>query len=257
MTQSKPILFIGHGNPMNAIEQNEFSDTWQALGSSLPRPESILCISAHWETDGIALTAMPNPKTIHDFGGFPKALYEVQYPAPGNPNLALEIIYTITKYKITADYSWGLDHGCWSILHRMFPKADIPVVQLSINVNKPASYHFTLAKELAFLRQRGVMIIGSGNIVHNLRKIEWGNPNGSAWAETANQKLKEFILADDNNSLFDYQNQGLEIQQAIPTPEHYLPLLYILALKNPNETISFFNDKLVMGSLSMTSLIIS
>jgi 4,5-DOPA dioxygenase extradiol len=257
-TQSiMPVLFMGHGNPMNAIEKNEFSDKWSSLGETLPKPTSIICISAHWETNGTAVTAMPQPKTIHDFGGFPKALYEVQYPAPGDMELANKIIRNVSKVKISADLNWGLDHGCWSVIRSMYPLADIPIVQLSLDRNQPASYHYQLAKELQFLREKGVLIIGSGNIVHNLRQVEWQNKGGAEWAQTANDTLKKLILNDEHNALIDYQKLGKEVQMAIPTPEHYLPLLYILALKQKEEAITLFNDSLVMGSLSMTSLMIA
>ncbi len=251
-----PVLFIGHGNPMNAIEKNEFSDKWFSLTQSLPKPKSVVCISAHWETRGTAVTAMPNPKTIHDFGGFPQALFDVQYPAPGNPELAEEIIRKITKIKVSADMNWGLDHGCWSILCRMFPQADIPVVQLSLAMDKPPAYHYDLAKELTFLRDEGILFVASGNIVHNLRRVEWQNEGGAEWAITANEKIKELIRANNYQSLIDYPTLGNEVQLAIPTAEHYLPLLYSLAFKQADEEISFFNDKIVMGSLAMTSVMI-
>jgi 4,5-DOPA dioxygenase extradiol len=252
--QRMPVLFIGHGNPMNAIERNEFSDSWQALGETLSKPKAILCISAHWETFGTAVTAMEHPKTIHDFSGFPQELFNVQYPSPGDPALADELINTITKFQVKPDNSWGLDHGCWSILCRMYPLADIPVAQLSLDRNQPTSRHYELGRELYFLREKGVLIIGSGNMVHNLRRIEWENENGADWAEIANHKLKELIKINDHEALMNYKTLGNEVQHAIPTPEHFLPLLYILALKQNEEKISFFNDQIVMGSLAMTSL---
>jgi len=251
-----PALFIGHGSPMNAIEKNEFSDMWALLGKTLPKPKSILCISAHWESNSTEVTSMPNPKTIHDFGGFPKELYEVQYPAPGNPELAIEVVRMLTKFEITSDQSWGLDHGCWSVLKSMYPKADIPIVQLSLDRDKSPSEHYELAKELAFLRENKVLIIGSGNIVHNLGLIDWENAGGAEWAIIANTIIKDRILAEDHHSLINYSEMGSEMRLAIPTREHYLPLLYIMALKQKDETLSFFNDKLVMGSLSMTSVMI-
>ena len=251
-----PVLFIGHGNPMNAIEKNEFSDTWETLGKTLPNPKSIVCISAHWETYGTQVTATPIQRTIHDFGGFPQQLFDVEYPAPGNPALAEEIIRTVKKYTVTPATDWGLDHGCWSVLCRMYPEADIPVVQISLAVNQPASFHYEFAKELSFLRDEGILIIGSGNIVHNLRRVEWHNAGGSEWAETANETIKELVRKGDFGSLIDYPQLGKEVQQAIPTAEHYLPLLYVLALKQEGEEVSVFNDKLVLGSLGMTSIII-
>jgi len=252
-----PVLFVGHGSPMNAIEKNEFSDTWLKLAQSIPRPDSILCISAHWETNVTQVTAMAKPKTIHDFGGFPKELFDVEYPAPGNPELAEEIIRSVTKFNITADNNWGLDHGCWSVIRCMYPKADIPVVQLSLNCNGDNSFHYKLAKELLFLREKKVLIIGSGNMVHNLRMIDWDMEHGGAgWAVAANKILKGLIDHNEHEKLVDYQSLGKDVQLAVPTPEHYLPLLYALALKQSDETITYFNDKLVMGSLSMTSIMI-
>jgi len=255
-----PSLFLGHGSPMNAIEENEFVEEFRKISTKIPRPKAILCISAHWETKGTLVTAMDKPKTIHDFGGFPDELYEVQYPAPGGPELADEIINIIHKTKVEADYQWGLDHGTWSVVKHLYPKADIPVVQLSLNYNQNPQYHFDLAKELAPLRKKGILIIGSGNIVHNLRLVNWrslnAEENGYDWAFEANNKIKDFILNEDFSALINYTQQGKSFQMAIPTPEHFLPLLYILALKEKDETIRFFNDKIVAGSLSMTSLFI-
>ena len=252
-----PVLFIGHGSPMNAIEENEFVDGWREAEKSLPKPKAILCVSAHWETTGTSVTAMRKPETIHDFGGFPQELFEVQYPAPGSPELANEVRSIITKSEVGLDEKWGLDHGCWSVLRRMYPAADIPVIQLSLDYSKSAQYHYDLAGELLLLRKKGILIIGSGNIVHNLRLVDWNNMDtpgvGYDWAIEANEKMKKLILADDHKALIDYSSQGKAFNLAIPTPEHYLPLLYILALKQQDEMISFFNDKAVGGSLSMTS----
>lgn len=267
MTESKnntptfPVLFIGHGSPMNAIEDNEFTEGWKAIAASFPEPEAILCISAHWETDGTHVTAMGNPKTIYDFGGFPRELYEVRYPAPGNPALAGEVKSLISKTDIGLDDSWGLDHGCWSVLRRMYPAASIPVIQLSLNYRQPARFHYDLARELSPLRKKGILIIGSGNMVHNLRLVSWENLNipGFAfdWAAGASAKMKKFILSDDHASLINYHSQGKEFELAIPTPEHYLPLLYVLGLKDASDTVSLFNDRAVGGSLTMTSVKIS
>jgi 4,5-DOPA dioxygenase extradiol len=254
-----PVLFVGHGNPMNAIEDNEFSKAWNEIGKSIPIPKGILCISAHWETRGTQITAMMLPPTIHDFGGFPRQLYEVQYPAPGNPLLASEIKNQILHTDVSLDLSsWGLDHGTWSVLKHLFPKADIPVLQMSINQNKSPKEHYELSKELAFLRSKGILIIGSGNVVHNLRLVDWQNENAEhAWAIEANQSIKSFIETGNHNALIDFRNQGRAYDLAIPTAEHYIPLLYTLALQEPTDKISFFSDKLVMGSLSMTSVLIS
>jgi len=257
-TEKLPVLFIGHGSPMNAIEDNEFSEGWKEIGKSFPEPEAVLCISAHWETEGTHVTAMRQPETIHDFGGFPRELYEVQYPAPGNPALAKEAKSLIGLIDTGLDDSWGLDHGGWSVLRRMYPAANIPVIQLSLNRRQPAQFHYDLARELAPLRKKGVLIIGSGNMVHNLRLVSWENLNtpGFAfeWATVASAKMKKAILSDDHSSLISYRSQGREFELAIPTPEHYLPLLYVLGLKDEGDSITLFNDKAVGGSLTMTSV---
>ncbi|MGD0340489.1 MAG: 4,5-DOPA dioxygenase extradiol [Bacteroidales bacterium] len=258
ISEQMPVLFVGHGSPMNAIEDNEFVDGWREAGRSLPKPKAILCVSAHWETKGTFITAMKKPATIHDFGGFPQELFEVQYPAQGSPELAKKVKSLITKTEVGLDEKWGLDHGCWSVLKRMYPAADIPVIQLSLDYSKPAQYHYELAREILSLRNEGVLIIGSGNMVHNLRLVDWDsmeNPGvGYDWAIEANEKLKKLILADNYKPLIDYRSQGKAFDLAIPTPEHFLPLLYILALKQENDKVSFFNDKPVGGSLSMTSV---
>lgn len=257
-TGKMPVLFLGHGSPMNAIEENEFVASFRQLGKELIRPQAILCISAHWETRGTFVTAMPNPPTIHDFGGFPKALFDVQYPAPGSPELAKETQRIVHTAEVGLDERWGFDHGAWVVAKHLYPKADIPMIQMSIDYSKPAQYHYDLAKELTILRQKGVLIIGSGNMVHNLRMIAWNRLNddsyGYDWAIEANEKMKHFILNNDHQSLINFRNQGKAFDLAIPTPEHYLPLLYALALKEENETVSLFNDKPIGGSLSMTSL---
>ncbi|MEO6047059.1 MAG: 4,5-DOPA dioxygenase extradiol [Candidatus Kapaibacterium sp.] len=250
-----PALFVGHGSPMNAIEENEFSRAWRELGKTLPRPEAIFCISAHWETNGTFVTAMEQPKTIHDFGGFPRALFDVHYPAPGDPRLAEETRRISHHADIQPDHAWGLDHGCWSVLENIYPDADIPVVQLSLDRTKPAAWHYEMAKDLAALRKRGVLILGSGNMVHNLRVIDWRNPNGGYdWAEETSAKMKELIEAGDHATLANYGLIGAGAKLAIPTPEHYLPLLYVLALQENNERATIFSDELVMGSIAMTSV---
>jgi len=243
---------------MNAIEENEFVQGWRDLGKSLPHPKAILCVSAHWETRGTYVTAMSNPKTIHDFGGFPKALYEVEYPAPGSPELANETKHSITKTTVGLDEKWGLDHGAWSVIRRMYPEADVPVIEMSLDYGLSPQSHFELAKELSALRNKGVLIIGSGNMVHNLRLVAWDKMNepeyGFDWAIQANDKFKQLIQSGNHKELIHYTSLGREAQLAVPTPDHYLPLLYALALKEENEAVSFFNDKPVMGSLTMTSL---
>ncbi len=257
-TERMPVLFLGHGSPMNAIEENEFVQEWREIGKTLPKPNAVLCVSAHWETKGTFVTAMEKPKTIHDFGGFSKELYEVQYPVPGSPELAKEAKSIINKTEIGLDDKWGLDHGAWSVIKHLYPDADVPVIQLSLDYQRSPEYHYELAKELAPLRNKGVLIIGSGNMVHNLRMVDWKRLNevnySYDWASEASEKMKKFILCGDHKKLINYQSQGKEFNLAIPTPEHYLPLLYALALKQENEMISLFNDKAVGGSLTMTSV---
>jgi 4,5-DOPA dioxygenase extradiol len=257
-TPKMPVLFVGHGSPMNAIEENEFVEGWRNIGKTIPRPKAILCVSAHWETKGTFVTAVPRPQTIHDFGGFPKALYDVQYPAPGSPELARETKRTITKTVVGLDEKWGLDHGAWSVIRRIYPEADVPVIEMSMDYSQGPQYHYELGKQLAALRNKGVLIIGSGNMVHNLRMVAWDKMNepeyGFDWAIQANDKFKTLIESGDFKSLIDYANLGREVQLAVPTPDHYLPLLYTLALKEKDEPVSFFNDKPVMGSLTMTSV---
>jgi 4,5-DOPA dioxygenase extradiol len=254
-TDTFPVLFVGHGSPMNAIEQNEFTNGWQNVSRSLPKPSAILCISAHWETKGTFVTAMEKPSTIHDFGGFPQQLFDVQYPAPGSPELAAETQNLIEKTAVGLDNSWGLDHGAWSVIKHFFPEADVPVIQLSLDYRQDAQYHYDLGKQLAALRNKGILIVGSGNMVHNLRMIDWQKPDaGFDWAQEANSTFKKLISSNDHQQLINYKKLGREIELSVPSPEHYLPLLYTLALKTDKEEVSFFNDKSVMGSISMTSV---
>lgn len=256
-TERMPVLFLGHGSPMNAIEENEFVTGFRTIGKELQKPKAILCISAHWETKGTYVTAMDQPRTIHDFGGFPQALFNVKYPAPGSPELARETQSIVKKTEIGLDDKWGLDHGAWSVIKHLYPNADVPVIQMSLDYGKPASYHFELACELAALRDKGVLIVGSGNMVHNLGMVAWdklkGAPYAYDWAIEANEKMKSFVMNENFQSLIDYHQQGKAFQLAIPTPEHYLPLIYTLALKNKNDETMLFNDQPVGGSLSMTS----
>lgn len=253
-----PVLFIGHGSPMNGIEDNVFSKTWSKLGAEIPMPKAVLVVSAHWLTNGTHITAMESPKTIHDFGGFPQALFEVQYPAPGSPELAVETSKLITSTSVGLDHDWGLDHGTWTVVRHMYPNADIPVLQLSIDYSKPPQYHYDLAKELASLRKKGVLIIGSGNMVHNLRMVAWDKLNepeyGYDWAHEINQVFKDKIVKGDVQSLIQYERLGSAAKLAIPTPDHYYPLLYTLGLQDKTDDIQFFNDKAVGGSLTMTSV---
>lgn len=257
-TESMPVLFLGHGSPMNAIEENEFVQGFRETGKTIPKPSAILCISAHWETRGTFITAMEKPRTIHDFGGFPQALFEVQYPAPGDPLLARATQSLITKTRVGLDETWGLDHGAWSVIKHLYPAADVPVIEMSIDHYQTPLYHYELAKELAALRRKGVLIIGSGNMVHNLRMVAWDKLNvdayGYDWAIEASEKMKQYIRSGDHQSLIRFRSQGLAFDLAIPTAEHYMPLLYTLALQEKDEQVSFFNDKPVGGSLTMTSV---
>jgi 4,5-DOPA dioxygenase extradiol len=257
-TDKMPVLFLGHGSPMNAIEENEFVSGFRKVGNEMPKPQAILVVSAHWETRGTYVTAMDKPATIHDFGGFPKALFDVQYPAPGSPELANETRNIIQKTEVGLDYQWGLDHGAWSVVKHLYPNADVPVIQMSLDYTHAPQYHYELAKELAALRKKGVLIIGSGNMVHNLRMVAWDKLNTTDyaydWAAEASMKMKKFIQSDNHQELINYASQGRAFQLAIPSPEHYLPLLYTLALKTEDEQISLFNDKAVAGSLTMTSV---
>ena len=252
-----PLLFVGHGSPMNAIEDNEFSQRWLAMGNEILQPKAVLCISAHWLTKGTHVTAMEHPETIHDFGGFPKALFDVQYPAPGNPALAGEVKELIKSTDVGLNHDWGLDHGTWSVVKQMYPDAKIPVLQLSIDYAKPAQYHFDLAKELAALRKKGVLIIGSGNMVHNLGMIAFDKFNepdyGFDWAHEMNAVFKKNISERNYQPLINYESLGAAAKLAIPTPDHYYPMIYSLGLIEKGDDVSFFNDKAVAGSLTMTS----
>lgn len=257
-TSKMPVLFLGHGSPMNAIEENEFVEGFRNIGKSIPKPNAILCVSAHWETRGTFVTAMEQPKTIHDFGGFPKALFDVQYPAPGSPELANQTKSLITITHVELDYKWGLDHGAWSVIKHLYPEADVPVIQMSLDYYQTPQYHYDLMKELTSLRKMGVLIIGSGNMVHNLGLVDWENFNTDNyafdWALEASEKMKKYILNGDHKKLINYHCHGKAFELAIPTPEHYLPLLYVMALQEENEEVRLFNDKAVAGSLTMTSV---
>lgn len=256
-SKKMPVLFVGHGSPMNGIEDNEFSLYWRKLATEIGKPKAVLCISAHWLTSGTHITAMDHPKTIHDFGGFPKALFDVQYPAPGDLALAKETSELITSTQVGLDHEWGLDHGTWSIVRHMYPDADFPVLQLSIDYGKSARYHYELAKQLQALREKGVLIIGSGNMVHNLGMVAWDRLNesyGFDWALEINDLFKKKIEENDHRALIQYENLHSAAKLAIPTPDHYLPLIYTLGLKNEKDAIRFFNDKPMAGSLTMTSV---
>ncbi len=257
-TDKMPVLFLGHGSPMNAIEENQFVAGFRNLAKTLPQPNAILCVSAHWFTKGTKVTAMEMPRTIHDFGGFPRELFAVQYPANGSPELAMETSKLLLPTEVELDHEWGLDHGAWSVIKHLYPEANVPVIQLSIDYSKPAQYHFELAQKLSSLRHKGILIVGSGNIVHNLRLVDFYNMDkdnyGYDWAVEARATVNDYLLDGNFQALIDYDKQGKALQLAIPTPEHYLPLIYTLGLKEKQEEFSLFNDKLLAGSLSMTSV---
>jgi 4,5-DOPA dioxygenase extradiol len=254
-SDTMPALFIGHGSPMNAIEQNEYNRSWAELGTKLPKPKAILTISAHWLTQSTSVTAMERPKTIHDFGGFPQALFDQQYPAPGAQDFAELTKKLVTKTTVQGDFDWGLDHGTWSFLLPMYPQADIPVYQLSLDYYKPMKYHYELARQLQELRKKGVLIVGSGNIVHNLRMLNFsGKPYD--WATEFDEKIKTFLVDQNHQGIIDYDKIGAAAKLAVPTHDHYLPLIYSIAQQEKNEQTLFFNEKTDMGSVSMRSFVI-
>ena len=255
MTTPMPVLFLGHGSPMNAIEDNEFRRSWQALGKKLRKPKAILCISAHWETRGVYVTGSERPETIHDFNGFPRALFDVQYRAPGSPDLAHRVIELLDTVRVHSDPNRGLDHGARAVLQPMFPDADIPIVQLSLSVLQPGAWHYDLAKLLAPLRDEGVLIVGIGNIVHNLRFFKFNDPTPCDWAVRFDEDVAEHIATGHHDGLLGYETLGTDALLAIPTPEHYLPLLYILALQRDDDPVEFFNEQ-VNSSISMRSVVI-
>lgn len=257
-TLPMPVMFLGHGSPMNAIQDNEFTREWNRIAASLDTPPTaILCISAHWLTPGVTqVTAMQQPKTIHDFGGFPQALFDMQYLAEGNQALVEETVHAIQSVHVHHDHEWGLDHGTWAVLCHVFPEANIPVVQLSIDYSQPAQYHYELAKQLSGLRRKGVLIVASGNLVHNLRRIERTKMNvnyGFDWALDADSCMQKFLLEHQHQALIDWDQQGTAFQLAIPTPDHYYPMLYALALQEEKDQLSIFNAQAIGGSLTMTS----
>lgn len=252
-----PALFLGHGSPMNVLEENRYTEAWRKAGQILPRPRAILVISAHWYTRGTAVTAMENPRTIHDFGGFPQALFDTHYRAPGSPALAQQIAEILMPVPVQLDMDWGFDHGSWGVLNKMYPDADIPVVQLSIDATQPAAWHFELGRKLAVLREQGVMIIASGNVVHNLRRVRWGGDNDIyPWATNFNQFVRENLAFQgeaDTHPLVNFmQHEGAALSN--PTPEHYLPLLYILGTRQADEAISIPVDGIELGAISMLSV---
>jgi len=250
-----PVLFVGHGNPMNAILENDITRNWGEMSRGL-NPKAILCISAHWQTRGTFVTAMEKPRTIHDFYGFPPALFETQYPAPGSPAAAKEAIDLVRDFTVKEDHEWGLDHGTWSVLIKMFPKADVPVFQMSLDYGLDFGSHYELAKQMVDLRKKGVMIVGSGNLVHNLQLAKWGEGDPYDWAVEFDQKVKNLIDRDDHGPLIEYQKLGQEAKLSVPTAEHYLPMLYSLGLKSQQDQITYFNETTVMGSISMRSFVL-
>jgi 4,5-DOPA dioxygenase extradiol len=250
-----PAIFFGHGNPMNAIQTNAYTEAWSEIGRSIPRPKAILCVSAHWYIPGVAVTAMERPRTIHDFGGFPRELFEVQYPVPGSPELATRVNELLGGGTLDTNH-WGLDHGTWSVLIHVFPDADIPVVQLSINETEPAAFHYDLAKKLAPLRDEGILVISSGNLVHNLHTYAWGQHGVEPfdWAMRFDETARELISNDDHQPLINYESLGRDAMLSAPTPDHYLPLLYVLALKRDEDKVHFPVSGFDGGSISMTSV---
>lgn len=257
-SEKMPVLFLGHGSPMNAIEENEFVSGFRNVAKTLPKPNAILCVSAHWFTRGTKVTAMQMPATIHDFGAFPKELFAVQYPAIGSPELAKMTEEILKPIQVELDDKWGLDHGAWCVIKHLYPDANIPVIQLSIDYTKPAAYHFALAQQLQSLRHKGVLIIGSGNIIHNLGLVDFAHMHkdnyGFDWAIESRAKINQWLLDGNFEPIINYDKQGRAIALAVPSPDHYLPLIYVLGLKEKSESLSLFNDKLLAGSLSMTSV---
>jgi 4,5-DOPA dioxygenase extradiol len=252
-----PAVFFGHGNPMNALSRNRYTEAWAAIGASLPRPKTILCISAHWYIQDAAVTVSTAPRTIHDFGGFPPELFAVQYPAPGSPELAARVQNLLAPLPVRRDERWGLDHGTWSVLCHVYPQADVPVVQLSIDENQPASFHYEIGQRLAPLREEGILIAGSGNLVHNLHTYAWGEPNAEPyeWAVSFERRVRELILSGETSPLIDYENKlGRDAILAVPTPDHYLPLLYVLGARMPSDPVAFPVEGVEGGSISMLAL---
>jgi 4,5-DOPA dioxygenase extradiol len=256
MIKPMPVIFFGHGNPMNAIEDNYYSRTWAAIGREIPKPAAILAISAHWYGPGTAVTAMAAPRTIHDFGGFPAELYKVKYPAPGNPALAGRVKELLAPLPVELDQDWGLDHGTWSVLTHVFPGADVPVVQLSLDETQTSEFHYNLGKQLAPLRDEGILVIGSGNLVHNLHSYAWGRRPAQPfdWAVRFEEQARSFLQAGEDAPLVAYENLGRDAMLSIPTPDHYLPLLYILALRRAEDRLSFPVEGVDGGSISMLSI---
>lgn len=256
MTGPMPTIFFGHGNPLNALARNAYTEGWATIGNNLPRPNAVLCVSAHWYLPDLAVTAMPHPRTIHDFGGFPKQLYEVQYPAPGSPELAHLVRDLLAPVTVEMDESWGLDHGTWSVLCHVFPDADIPIVQLRIDETRPPKFHYEIGKRLSPLRDEGVLIIGSGNIVHNLHTYAWGRHEVEPfdWAVRFEKQAREFLREGNHEPLVQYESLGNDAVLAAPTPDHYLPLLYVMGLRREGDVVSFPVEGFDGGSISMLTV---
>jgi 4,5-DOPA dioxygenase extradiol len=255
-TTRMPAIFFGHGSPMNALEDNRYTRAWEDFGKNLPRPKAILAVSAHWTIRGTAVTAAKAPVTIHDFGGFPQALFDIRYPAPGDPELAARVAALLAPLPVGMDQQWGLDHGTWSVLVKAYPQADIPVVQLSIDIEKPAAYHFALGQKLQALRNEGVMIIGSGNVVHNLRRLDRDSA-GHGWATRFNNAMRKSLQEGDLQGVVNYQALGQDAALSVPTPEHFLPLLYILGCKTDQDKLEIPVDGMELGAISMLSVLVS
>ena len=256
MPSLMPAIFFGHGNPLNALQQNDYTKAWTAIGQTIPRPKAVLTVSAHWYLPGTFVTAMPTPRTIHDFGGFPRELYEVQYPAPGDPDLAQRVNKLLDPVSVGLDLGWGLDHGTWSVLCHVFPEADVPVVQLSIDETQPPAFHYELGKRLATLREEGILVIGSGNLVHNLHTYAWGRHEVEPfdWAVSFEKLARKLMLKGNDTPLVDYERLGREAMLSVPTPDHYLPLLYVIALQRRGEQVSFPVEGFDGGSISMLTM---
>ena len=256
MTKPMPAIFFGHGNPMNALMRNGYTEGWAAIGAEIPRPRAVLCVSAHWYLPGTLVTAMAAPQTIHDFGGFPRELYEVKYPAPGDPELARRIQGLLAPVHVGLDTRWGLDHGAWSVLRHLFPQADVPVVQLSIDETQSPEFHYEVGKRLATLRDEGVLVMGSGNLVHNLHAYAWGRLSVEPldWAVRFEERARELLLAGDDAPLVGYETLGRDAQLSAPTPDHYLPLLYVLGLRREGDQVSFPVEGFDGGSVSMLTV---
>lgn len=256
MTTAMPAIFFGHGNPMNTLRSNAFTAGWAALGTALPLPAAVLSVSAHWYIGATAVTAMSTPRTIHDFGGFPQRLYEFQYPAPGDPELASRVRDLLAPLPVALDEQWGLDHGTWSVLAHVFPHADIPVVQLSIDATQPAEFHYRIGRQLGSLRDEGVLVIGSGNLVHNLSAYIWREPDRKPydWALRFEQRVRELLVAGGGASLIAYKNLGQDAMLSCPTPDHYLPLLYVIGRRREGEPVSFPVEGFDGGSMSMLTV---